>query len=65
MTTAFLNPDGNLAVVVLNLSDSAQPFSLWLDGQAAKTSSPAHSIMTLLIPRAALSTSARRSGLYR
>lgn len=47
-TTAFLNPDGKVAVVVLNLSDQEQPFSLWSEGRAAKTSSPAHSIMTLI-----------------
>jgi glucosylceramidase len=48
MTTAFLNPDGKVAVVVLNLSDKEQPFSLWLEGKAAKTSSPAHSVATLI-----------------
>ena len=48
LTTGFLNPDGKVAVVVLNLSKKAQPFSLWIEGQAAKTSSPAHSIMTLV-----------------
>jgi glucosylceramidase len=48
MTTAFLNPDGKMAVVVLNLSDKEQPFSLWLDGKAANTTIPAHSIMTLV-----------------
>ena len=48
LTTAFLNPDGKVAVVVLNLSDKEQPFSLWLDGKAAKTSSPAHSIATMV-----------------
>ncbi|MDB6019146.1 MAG: glycosyl hydrolase [Pedosphaera sp.] len=48
MTTAFLNPDGKVAVVVLNVSDNEQPFSLWLKGQGAKTTSPAHSIMTLI-----------------
>jgi len=48
MTTAFLNPDGKVAVVVLSLSDKEQPFSLWVKGNAAKSSSPAHSIMTLV-----------------
>ena len=48
MTTAFLNPDGKVTVVVLNLSDKQQPFSLWLEGKAANTTSPAHSIMTLI-----------------
>jgi glucosylceramidase len=48
MTTAFLNPDGRIAVIVLNLTEQEQPFSLWSGGRAAKTSSPAHSIMTLV-----------------
>jgi glucosylceramidase len=49
LTTAFLNTDGKIAVVILNLSGQAQPFNLWLGGKAAKTSSPAHSIMTMVI----------------
>jgi glucosylceramidase len=49
LTTAFLNTDGKIAVVILNLSDQAQPFNLWLGGKAAKTSSPAHSIITMVI----------------
>jgi glucosylceramidase len=48
-TTAFLNQDGKIAVVVLNLSDQAQPFILCLGGKTTKTSSPAHSIMTMVI----------------
>ncbi|HTI99823.1 MAG TPA: glycoside hydrolase family 30 protein [Dongiaceae bacterium] len=50
-TTAFLNPDGRLAVVVLNLTGTNQPFFLWQAGQGAKTTSPAHSIMTLLVSK--------------
>ena len=48
-TTAFRNPDGKIAVVVMNMSDEAHPFYLWLDGKAAKTGSPAHSIMALVV----------------
>jgi len=48
LATAFKNTDGKVAVVVLNLSDDTVPFSFWIDGAAAKTSSPAHSIMTLV-----------------
>ncbi len=54
LTTAFLNPDGTIAVVVMNGSDEAQPYFLWLAGGAAKTESPAHSIMTLLVSDANL-----------
>jgi len=49
LTTAFLNPDGKIAVVVLNLSDQALSFNLSLGGKAARTSSPAHSIITMVI----------------
>jgi glucosylceramidase len=47
-TTAFLNKDGTIAVVVLNLTDKAQPFNFSLGKKVAKCSSPAHSIMTLI-----------------
>jgi glucosylceramidase len=48
LSTAFANPDGKVAVVVLNTSDKEQPFFLWSTGHGAQTSSPAHSIMTLV-----------------
>ena len=49
LTTAFLNKDGRIAVIVMNSSETEQPFYLWIGGKAAETSSPAHSIMTLVI----------------
>ncbi|HVU08493.1 MAG TPA: glycoside hydrolase family 30 protein [Verrucomicrobiae bacterium] len=49
LTTAFLNRDGKIAVVVMNSSDTNQPFLLWIKNKAAKTESPAHSIMTLVV----------------
>ena len=48
-TTAFRNPDGKLAVVVLNTGDKKQDFQLWLNGQAAPTTSLPHSIMTFMV----------------
>ncbi|TGE25894.1 glycosyl hydrolase [Hymenobacter aquaticus] len=48
-TTAFRNPDGKVAVVVMNDGDKAQDFQLWLQGQAAAVSSQPHSIMTLVV----------------
>lgn len=48
-TTAFRNADGKLAVVVLNTSDKTQDFQLWLNGQAAPTTSRPHSIMTFVV----------------
>jgi glucosylceramidase len=50
LTTAFRNPDGTVAVVVLNLTGQEQPFFLWENGNGAGTTSPAHSIMTLVVP---------------
>ncbi|WLT32365.1 glycoside hydrolase family 30 protein [Geothrix sp. PMB-07] len=47
-TVAFRNPDGRLAVIVLNLTDQPLPFQLWMAGRAAKGDSPAHSIQTLV-----------------
>lgn len=49
MATAFLNPDNTVAVVVLNLSERDRNFQLWLDNNAAKAVSPAHSIMTMIV----------------
>ncbi|WP_258048926.1 glycoside hydrolase family 30 beta sandwich domain-containing protein [Hymenobacter sp. NBH84] len=47
--TAFVNPDGKVAVVVMNDSDKQQEFSLWIKGQAAPTVSLPHSMMTLVV----------------
>ena len=47
---AFLNPDGRLSVVALNRTDRAIPFQLWVAGQAASVESPAHSIVTMVVP---------------
>jgi glucosylceramidase len=49
LTTAFLNPDGTIAVVVLNLSDKPLNFHVWMQGKAVTNLSPAHSITTLVI----------------
>lgn len=44
--TAFRNSDGRLAVVVMNRSEKALPFSLDYKGMSAATEAPAHSIST-------------------
>jgi glucosylceramidase len=44
-----VNKDGKIAVVILNFSDQAQSFNLWLGGKNAKSTSPAHSIITVVI----------------
>jgi len=48
ISTAFKNPDGTVAVVVMNKGEAAVTFSLWLDGQAAEATSPARSIQTFV-----------------
>ncbi len=49
LATAFLNPDSTIAVVVMNQRDRARQLRAWIDGKAAVTTSPAHSIMTLVL----------------
>ncbi len=48
-TTAFVNPDGNIAVVVLNLSEVKIPYKLWVSGNAASLVSLPHSIATVVV----------------
>jgi glucosylceramidase len=48
-TTAFINSDNKLVVVVLNVSDDTLPYNLWIAGNAAKTTSLPHSITTLVV----------------
>ena len=49
LTTAYLNPDGKIAVVVMNKSDDKIDYMLWIKGKAAKVSSSPHSIATLVV----------------
>lgn len=46
--TAFVNPDGETVVVVLNLSDEKLDYHLWMNGNAAATTSLPHSITTFV-----------------
>ena len=48
LTTAFLNTDGTIAVVVMNQSDKKVAYNLWLNGKAAAVTSPPRSIATLV-----------------
>jgi len=52
LTTAFINPGGSIVVVVMNASEEAQPFFLWMNNEAAKSACAAHSIMTFVIDKA-------------
>jgi glucosylceramidase len=47
--TAFINPDGKLAVVILNLSNEQLAYHVWLQGNAAALTSLPHSIVTLIV----------------
>jgi len=49
ISTAFQNPDGSIAVVVMNNTDQELPYQLWIKGNAAETVSLPHSINTLVI----------------
>jgi glucosylceramidase len=48
-STAFQNTDGTIAVVVMNNTDKKVPYSLWIKGKAAQTTSLPHSISTLVL----------------
>lgn len=47
-TTAFINTDGRIAVIVMNQTDKKIDYNLWIGGQAAPLTSLPHSIATLV-----------------
>jgi glucosylceramidase len=48
-STAFQNPNGSLAVVVMNKGEKEADYFLWIDGQAAEVKIPPRSIQTLVV----------------
>ncbi len=48
LATAFVNPDGRIAVVLTNLTDHEQIFQLWVAGKVLRQSSPANGILTIV-----------------
>ncbi len=48
LSTAFVNPDRTVSVVVMNRGEEKVPYFLWVDGNAAEVTSPPHSIQTLV-----------------
>ncbi|MBC7721248.1 MAG: glycosyl hydrolase, partial [Pedobacter sp.] len=48
-TTAFLNTDGKLIVVVMNQSNTAIPYQLIIGNKATNANSLAHSIMSFVV----------------
>ena len=49
LSTAFINPDGTIAVVVMNPSDKEVDFRLWMKGEGASAKSLPRSISTYVI----------------
>lgn len=49
LSTAFQNTDGKISIVVMNKTEKEVPYFLWIDGNAAETKIPAHSIQTLVL----------------
>ena len=48
LTTAFINTDGKIAVIVMNQTSISVPYYLWISGKAASVTSRPHSIATLV-----------------
>jgi glucosylceramidase len=48
LSTAFVNPDGKVSVVVMNPGDQKISWFLWVAGNAAEVTSLPHSIQTLV-----------------
>jgi glucosylceramidase len=48
LATAFVNPDGKVAVVVMNRGEAKVTYNLWVNGNAAEVNSLPHSIQTLV-----------------
>lgn len=49
LATAVINPDGRIAVVVLNLGNKDIEYNVWVENRAVKTTSLKHSIATIVI----------------
>lgn len=49
LTTAFVNPDGKIAVVVMNETGEKIPYRVYVGGQAVETVSLPHSIVTMVM----------------
>ena len=49
ISTSFMNPNGQMVVVVMNSSDQETQYNLWIEGQSVSIKSPANSIQTIVI----------------
>ncbi len=48
LSTAFLNEDGTTVVIVMNQTDKAADYYLWINGQSIELNAKAHSIATIV-----------------
>ncbi|MEP7110821.1 MAG: glycoside hydrolase family 30 protein [Ferruginibacter sp.] len=48
LTTAFMNEDGKMVVVVMNQGNVVTPYFVWINGKAAEVTARPHSIATLV-----------------
>lgn len=48
LTTAFKNPDGSIAIVVMNNTSISTPYSIWINGKAFSLTAMPHSIATIV-----------------
>jgi glucosylceramidase len=49
LSTAFVNPDGRVIVIVMNRTEKDASYWLWLSGNAAEVHSLPHSIQTIVV----------------
>jgi glucosylceramidase len=49
IATAFINTDGKIAVVILNLKDTEKMGQLWIERKVLKYTLPANGVMTILL----------------
>lgn len=49
LTTAFINLDGKVVIIVMNQDDKPISFNLCIDNKTANLTSPSHSIMSIIL----------------
>jgi len=49
LATAFINPDGKIAVVIMNPTDRDMAYKIWIEGKGMQTMLPGHAITTVVI----------------
>lgn len=49
LSTSFINPNGEMVVVVMNTSEKETQYNLWIEGKSVSIISPANSIQTIVI----------------